>query len=62
MKIITYKNINVDSILGIKSFTGKIVVADLDNAFFNNNYFNKVTTFFNCQTELIKIIKDNLNN
>ena len=64
MKIIIPKNINVDSILGIKSFTGKIVVADLDNEFFNNsnNYFNTVTTFFNCQTDLIKIIKDNLNN
>ena len=63
MKIIIPKNINVDSILGIKSFTGKIVVADLDNDFFNNNnYFNTVTTFFNYQTELIKIIKDNLNN
>ena len=63
MKIIIPKNINVDSILGIKSFTGKIVVADLDNEFFNNNnYFNTVTTFFNYQTELIKIIKDNLNN
>ena len=38
-------------------------MADLDNEFFNNNnYFNIVTTFFNCQTELIKIIKDNLNN
>ena len=63
MKVIIPKNINVDSILGIKSFTGKIVVADLDNEFFNNNnYFNTVTTFFNYQTELIKIIKDNLNN
>ena len=63
MKIIIPKNINVDSILGIKSFTGKVVVADLDNEFFNNNnYFNTVTTFFNYQTELIKIIKDNLNN
>ena len=63
MKVIIPKNINVDSILSVKSFTGKVVVADLDNEFFNNNnYFNTVTTFFNCQAELIKIIKDNLNN
>ena len=63
MKIIIPKNINVDSILGIKSFTGKIIVADLDNEFFNNNnYFNTVDIFFNTQTDLIKKIKENLNN
>ena len=64
MKILVPKNINVDSILGIKSFSGKIVVADLDNEFFNNsnNYFNKVETFFNSQTGLIKNIKENLDN
>ena len=64
MKVIIPKNINVDSILGIKSFSGKVVVADLDNEFFNNgnNYFNNVETFFNSQTDLIKNIKDHLNN
>ena len=64
MKVLIPKNINVDSILGIKSFSGKIVVADLDNEFFNNssNYFNTVETFFNSQTALIKKIKENLNN
>ena len=31
MKVITPKMINVDSILGIKSFNGKVVVADLNN-------------------------------
>ena len=64
MKILAPKNINVDSTLGIKSFSGKIVVADLDNEFFNNsnNYFNKVETFFNSQTGLIKNIKENLDN
>ena len=64
MKVVIPKNINVDSILGIKSFSGKVVVADLENEFFNNgnNYFNTVETFFNSQTELIKNIKDNLNN
>ena len=64
MKIITPKMINVDSILGIKSLTGKVVVADLDNEFFNNsnNYFNNVENFFNLQSDLIKNIKENLNN
>ena len=64
MKIITPKMINVDSIIGIKSFTGKVVVADLDNEFFNNSniYFNNVENFFNLQSDLIKNIKDNLNN
>ena len=64
MKIITPKMINVDSIIGIKSFTGKVVVADLDNEFFNNSniYFNNVENFFNLQLDLIKNIKDNLNN
>jgi hypothetical protein len=63
MKVLIPKNINVDSILGIKSFSGKIVVADLDNEFFNNssNYFNTVETFFNSQTALIRKIKENLN-
>ena len=64
MKVLVPKNINVDSIIGIKSFSGKIVVVDLDNEFFNNssNYFNNVDTFFNSQNALIKGIKDNLNN
>ena len=64
MKIITPKMINVDSIIGIKSFTGKVVVADLDNEFFNNSniYFNNVENFFNLQLDLIKNIKENLNN
>jgi len=64
MKIITPKMINVDSIIGIKSFTGKVVVADLENEFFINNasYFNNVGNFFNLQSDLIQNIKDNLNN
>lgn len=64
MKIITPKMINVDSIIGIKSFTGKVVVADLENEYFMNNasYFNNVENFFNLQSELISNIKDNLNN
>jgi len=64
MKIITPKMINVDSIIGIKSFTGKVVVADLENEYFINNasYFNNVENFFNLQSELISNIKDNLNN
>ena len=64
MKVLIPKNINVDSIIGIKSFSGKNIVADLDNEFFNNsdNYFNTVDTFFNCQNVLIKGIKENLNN
>ena len=64
MKIITPKMINVDSIIGIKSFSGKVVVADLENEFFINNtsYFNNVENFFNLQSDLIQNIKDNLNN
>jgi hypothetical protein len=64
MKVITPKMINVDSIIGIKSFNGKVTVADLDNEFFNNSngYFNTVENFFITQSDLIKNIKDNLNN
>ena len=64
MKILIPKNINVDSILGVKSFSGKTVVADLDNEFFSNsnNYFNTVETFFYIQADLVKNIKENLNN
>ena len=55
--------INVDSIYGIKSFSGKVVVADLNNEYFNNNnYFNIVDTFFTSQSDLIKNIKSNLKN
>ena len=62
MKIITPKMINVDSIIGIKNFIGKVVVADLDNEIFtnSNNYFNNVETFFNLQSDLIKNIKNNI--
>lgn len=47
MKIITPKMINVDSIIGIKSFSGKVIVADLENEYFinNANYFNNVGNF-----------------
>ena len=64
MKIITPKMINVDSIIGIKSFSGKVIVADLENEYFinNANYFNNVGNFFNLQSDLIAEIKDNLNN
>ena len=64
MKIITPKMINVDSIIGIKSFSGKVVIADLENEYFINNssYFNNVGNFFNFQSDLISNIKDNLNN
>ena len=64
MKVITPKMINVDSIIGIKSFNGKVTVADLDNEFFNNSngYFNTVENFFILQSDLIKNIKDNLDN
>ena len=64
MKIITPKMINVDSIIGIKSFSGKVIVADLENEYFinNANYFNNVGNFFNLQSDLIADIKDNLNN
>ena len=66
MKIITPKMINIDSILVVKSLTGKVVAADLNNDYFNNmnnnNYFNIVETFFNSQSELIKSIKGNIKN
>ena len=63
MKVLTPKNIVVDSILGIKSFTGKIQVADLENDQFNNckNYFSAVENFFTVQEDEIKNIKNNLN-
>ena len=62
MKIINPKMINVESFLSIKTFTGKVEVADLNNDFFNNSniYFNSVENFFNNQSDLIKVIKDNL--
>ena len=66
MKIITPKMINIDNILGIKSFSGKINVADLNNEYFNNNnnsnYFNIVETFFNYQSDIIKDIKGKVKN
>ena len=64
MKVITLKNINIDSIIGIKSFTGKVIVADLNDEYFNNSniYFNIVENFFNSQTDLIKSIKSNIKN
>ena len=63
MKIIVPKTMNVDSILGIKTFSGKIVVADLDNEYiYNNNYYNDVATFFGIQNDLIKNIKSSLEN
>ena len=63
MKIIIPKNINIDSTYGIRSFDGIITVADLDNDFFNkNNYFNSIKCFFNYQNDLIKNMKENLNN
>ena len=63
MKVLTPKNINVDSILGIKSFTGKIQVADLENEQLANSksYFNSVEMFFKAQEDEIKNIKNNLN-
>ena len=63
MKVLTPKNINVDSILSIKSFTGKIQVANLENEQFNNakSYFTSVENFFMAQEEEIKNIKNNLN-
>ena len=61
MKLISPKMINIDSILGIKTFSGKVVVADLNDEFFNNNnYFNTVESFFNSQSDIIKNIKSNL--
>ena len=63
MRIIIPKNIKVDSILEIRSFEGKITVADLNNDFFNNNnFYNSIESFFNYQNDLIKNMKDNLNN
>ena len=63
MKVLTPKNINVDSILGIKSFTGKIEVADLENDQFNNSktYFTSVENFFTAQEDELRNIKNNLN-
>ena len=63
MKVLTPKNINVDSILAIKSFTGKLQVADLENDQFNNSksYFSSIENFFAFQEEEIKNIKNNLN-
>ena len=62
MKVITPKLLNVGSILGIKSFSGKIVVADLNDEYFNNSnmYFNIVGNFFSSQSDLIKSIKSNI--
>ena len=66
MKVITPKMINVDSILGIKSFNGKVVVADLNNDYYfnnsNNNYFTIVENFFNFQSDLVKNLKSNIKN
>ena len=63
MKVLTPKNINVDSILGIKSFTGKIEVADLENDQFNNSktYFTSIENFFTFQEDELRNIKNNLN-
>ena len=63
MKVLTPKNIMIDSILGIKSFDGKIQVANLENEQINNikTYFGTVENFFNAQEEEIKNIKNNLN-
>ena len=63
MKVLTPKNIMIDSILGIKSFDGKIQVANLQNEQINNikTYFGTVENFFNAQEEEIKNIKNNLN-
>ena len=63
MKVLTPKNITVDTILGIKSFEGKIQVADLENEQLNNSktYFASVENFFTVQEEEIKKIKFNLN-
>ena len=63
MKVLTPKNIMIDSILGIKSFDGKIQAANLENEQINNikTYFGTVENFFNAQEEEIKNIKNNLN-
>jgi sorting nexin-7/30/sorting nexin-8 len=63
MKVLTPKNIIIDSILGIKSFDGKIQVANLENEQVNNSktYFAAVENFFNVQEAEIKNIKYNLN-
>jgi sorting nexin-7/30/sorting nexin-8 len=63
MKVLTPKNIMIDSILGIKSFDGKIQVANLENEQISNikTYFGTVENFFNVQEEEIKNIKNNLN-
>ena len=63
MKVLTPKNISVDSILSIKSFTGKIQVANLESEQFNNikTYFTSVENFFAAQEEEINNIKNNLN-
>ena len=63
MKVLTPKNILIDSILGIKSFSGKIQVADLETEQLNNSktYFASVENFFNTQEEELKNIKYNLN-
>ena len=63
MKVLTPKNILIDSILGIKSFSGKIQVADLETEQLNNSktYFTSVENFFNTQEEELKNIKYNLN-
>ena len=63
MKVLTPKNILIDSILGIKSFSGKIQVADLETEQLNNSktYFASVENFFNKQEEELKNIKYNLN-
>ena len=63
MKVLTPKNIMIDSILGIKSFDGKIQVANLENEQISNikTYFDTVENFFNAQEEEIKNIKNNLN-
>ena len=63
MKVLTPKNINVDSIIGIKSFDGKINVADLESEQLNNSktYFDSVENFFKAQEEELKNIKYNLN-
>ena len=61
MKIINPKNINIDNVLNIKSFNGKIEIADMENEEYNNkNYFTSVETFFNAQEDEIKNIKKNL--
>ena len=50
---LTPKNINVDSIIGIKSFDGKINVADLESGQLNNSktYFDSVENFFKAQED-----------